>query len=112
MVESSPNVNGNQKECSSKVEEKKVTNSVPFHKLFSFADSTDVFLMIVGTIGAVGSGLGFPIMTILFAQLADAFGKIHNDRDVVVVVHTVSEVDTLNSRRMIFTFSLICTDVS
>ncbi|OMO82289.1 hypothetical protein COLO4_23136 [Corchorus olitorius] len=64
-------------------------NTVPFYKLFAFADSTDILLMIIGTIGAIGNGVCMPIMTILFGDLIDAFGQNqHNDK----VVDLVSEV--------------------
>lgn len=69
----------------SKPEEK-----IPFHKLFSFADSTDILLMITGTIGAIGNGLGLPIMTILFGELINSFGNNQNDK----VVQVVSKVRT------------------
>lgn len=62
------------------------TKSVPFLKLFSFADSSDIFLMIVGTIGAVGNGLGLPLSTILFGQLINA---LQGDKDVVRVTSEV-----------------------
>ncbi|MGV7428829.1 hypothetical protein PJI19_29200, partial [Mycobacterium kansasii] len=75
--------NGNQKDSDNKAKEKEVTNLVPFHKLFSFADSTDVILMIVGTIGAVGNGLCLPLMTILLGELTDAFGRNQNNDEVV-----------------------------
>jgi ATP-binding cassette subfamily B (MDR/TAP) protein 1 len=66
------------------------TKTVPFLKLFSFADSTDTALMIVGTIGAVGSGLGMPLMTILLGQLINVFGSNqNNDNDIV---HAISKV--------------------
>ncbi|CAG7900724.1 unnamed protein product [Brassica rapa] len=55
------------------IEEKAKT--VPFYKLFSFSDSTDVLLMIVGSIGAIGNGLGFPLMTLLFGDLIDTVGR-------------------------------------
>lgn len=71
----------------SKDEEKPGT--VPFHKLFSFADSYDMLLMIVGTIGAVGNGLCLPIMTILFGELIDSFGQNQNNNDVVDAVSKV-----------------------
>ncbi|CDY25095.1 BnaC06g18370D [Brassica napus] len=58
------------------------TKTVPFHKLFAFADSFDIILMILGTIGAVGNGLGFPIMTILFGDVIDVFGQNQNSTDV------------------------------
>ncbi|CDP21762.1 unnamed protein product, partial [Coffea canephora] len=53
-------------------------NTVPFLKLFSFADSTDIFLMIIGTIGAIGNGLSLPLMTVFFGELTDSFGQTQN----------------------------------
>ncbi|XP_004495863.1 ABC transporter B family member 21-like [Cicer arietinum] len=71
--------------------EKEKTETVPFHKLFSFADSTDILLMAAGTIGAVGNGLGLPIMTLLFGQMIDSFGiNQSNTTDVVEQVSKVS----------------------
>ncbi|MBA0717845.1 hypothetical protein Golax_005625 [Gossypium laxum] len=66
------------------------TNTVPFHKLFVFADSTDILLMIVGTVGAVGNGLCMPLMTILFGDLVNAFGQNQSNNQVVHVVSKVS----------------------
>ncbi|XP_052623558.1 ABC transporter B family member 11-like [Lactuca sativa] len=65
-------------------------NSVPFYKLFAFADSTDYMLMIAGTIGAIGNGACMPLMTILFGDLIDSFGENQNNDDVVRVVSKVS----------------------
>ncbi|KAH7842842.1 hypothetical protein Vadar_009709 [Vaccinium darrowii] len=66
------------------------TKTVPFYKLFSFADSTDVVLMIVGTIGALGNGLCMPLMTILLGDVINSFGQTQNNKDVVHVVSKVS----------------------
>ncbi|KAJ6390793.1 hypothetical protein OIU77_024913 [Salix suchowensis] len=66
------------------------TKSVPFIKLFAFADSTDICLMILGTIGAIGNGASLPIMSILFGDLIDSFGKNQNNKDVVGLVSKVS----------------------
>eukprot|EP00258_Populus_trichocarpa_P025336 XP_024441355.1 ABC transporter B family member 21 [Populus trichocarpa] len=66
------------------------TKTVPFLKLFSFADSTDILLMILGTIGAVGNGASFPIMSILFGDLVNSFGQNQNNKDVVDLVTKVS----------------------
>ncbi|KAL6848608.1 hypothetical protein ACP4OV_021191 [Aristida adscensionis] len=52
---------------------------VPFHGLFRYANSTDVLLMLVGTVGALGSGMSWVIMTIIFGQLIDAFGATNAD---------------------------------
>ncbi|XP_017980794.1 PREDICTED: ABC transporter B family member 4 [Theobroma cacao] len=82
-------VNGeNQDSESSKGDEK--TNKVPFYKLFAFADSTDILLMIIGTIGAVGNGVCMPLMTILFGDLVDAFGENQSNDKVVDVVSEVA----------------------
>ncbi|KAK6937211.1 ABC transporter type 1, transmembrane domain [Dillenia turbinata] len=64
------------------------TKTIPYYKLFSFADSADVVLMIWGTVGAVGNGLCMPLMTILFGQLINSFGQSQNHN----VVHEVSKV--------------------
>ncbi|KAJ6343826.1 hypothetical protein OIU76_005552 [Salix suchowensis] len=66
------------------------TKTVPFLKLFSFADSTDILLMILGTIGAVGNGASFPIMSILFGDLINSFGENQNGKEVVNLISKVS----------------------
>lgn len=78
----------NDQEDSDKNGENK-TNTVSFLKLFSFADSTDVLLMIIGTIGAIGNGLGMPIMTILFGEMINVLGSNQNNKDVVREVSKV-----------------------
>ncbi|KAF8089748.1 hypothetical protein N665_0498s0049 [Sinapis alba] len=65
-----------------KKEDHEKTKTVPFYKLFAFADSFDILLMILGTLGSIGNGLGFPIMTILFGDLIDAFGQNQNNSNV------------------------------
>jgi ATP-binding cassette subfamily B (MDR/TAP) protein 1 len=65
------------------------TNTVPYYKLFSFADSLDFLLMFVGTVAAIGSGISMPFMTIIFGALVDSFGRTTNTKDVI---HEVSEV--------------------
>ena len=86
--EKTPSMNGDQ-EDSKKSKGDKKTNTVPFRKLFSFADSTDIFLMILGTIGAVGNGICMPLMTLLFGELANSFGQNPNSPNMV---DTVSKV--------------------
>ena len=63
---------------------------VPFHKLFAFADSTDVALMLLGALGAVANGAAMPFMTVLFGNLIDAFGGAMSIHDVVNRVSNVS----------------------
>ena len=73
--------------------EKESANIVPFHKLFSFADSFDVMLMIFGIIGSVGNGVSMPLMVVLYGELADSFGQNQDNVDVVQVVSRVSNTD-------------------
>ncbi|XP_010271028.1 PREDICTED: ABC transporter B family member 21-like [Nelumbo nucifera] len=70
-------------------EEATNSNTVPYYKLFSFADSKDVVLMTIGTIGALGNGVSMPLMTVLFGKLIDSFGENANTSHVV---HAVSQV--------------------
>lgn len=81
--------NGKQQDLEKSKEEGK-PSTVPFHKLFSFADSTDMLLMITGTIGAAGNGICMPLMAILFGDLIDSFGQNQNNKDVVDIVSKVS----------------------
>jgi ATP-binding cassette subfamily B (MDR/TAP) protein 1 len=84
-------MNGDQQNSQNNKGDEK-TKTVPFLKLFSFADSTDTALMIVGTIAAMGSGLGMPLMTILFGQLINTFAS--NQANNNEVVHEISKVKT------------------
>ncbi|XP_057454847.1 ABC transporter B family member 21-like [Lotus japonicus] len=70
-------------------EARKHDDTVPYHRLFSFADSTDILLMIVGTIGAIGNGLSMPIMALLFGELVNGFGNNVFGPDVVNQVSKV-----------------------
>ncbi|KAG4401519.1 hypothetical protein AAZX31_02G008000 [Glycine max] len=79
--------NGEKRE---KGKQKEKPETVPFHKLFAFADSTDILLMAVGTIGAIGNGLGLPLMTLLFGQMIDSFGSNQQNTHVVEEVSKVS----------------------
>lgn len=82
--EQQPKPNTTEKPCSRKVSER-----VPYYKLFSFADPVDYALMVIGVITSVGSGLSLPLMTFLYGELADSFGQnVGTQR----VVHEVSKV--------------------
>jgi hypothetical protein len=80
--------------------------TVPFFKLFSYADSFDLLLMVVGTVGAIANGLAMPLMTIVFGSLTNAFGN--NQSDNSVLVHAVSKVrvPSLPSRSLCLPLSL------
>ncbi|XP_024985969.1 ABC transporter B family member 11-like [Cynara cardunculus var. scolymus] len=62
---------------------------VPYYKLFAFADSIDLLLMVTGTITAIGSGLSMPLQTLIFGELIDTFG---GTTDKTAIVHLVSKV--------------------
>ncbi|KAL1312835.1 hypothetical protein HN51_039417 [Arachis hypogaea] len=64
--------------------------TVPYFKLFSFADSTDILLMIVGTIAAIGNGMGMPLMTLIFGQMANVFADNLYSEDIVNQVSKIS----------------------
>ncbi|CAL9779779.1 unnamed protein product [Musa acuminata subsp. burmannicoides] len=64
--------------------------TVPFYRLFSFADSTDVILMVVGSLGALGNGLALPLMTVLFGDLIQSFGGASDIHDVLRRVSKVA----------------------
>ncbi|XP_074315974.1 ABC transporter B family member 11-like [Silene latifolia] len=65
-------------------------NKVPFYKLFSFADSTDKALMIIGSLGALANGVAMPLMAIIVGDVVDAFGMNQNTNHVIHVVSQVS----------------------
>lgn len=88
----------NQKDSEkSKGEEDDSKNTVPFYKLFAFADSTDVFLMIVGTVAAVANGVAMPLMALLMGEVVNAFGGTTNNHDIVEKVSKVYTWFKLNS---------------
>ncbi|KAF5762767.1 putative ABC transporter type 1, transmembrane domain superfamily [Helianthus annuus] len=76
-----------------KAKEKESTETVPFYKLFAFADLTDYMLMIVGTVSAIANGVCLPLMTLLLGDLINSFG--HNQSDDNNVVDVVSKVSIL-----------------
>lgn len=82
-------MSGNEQD-SEKSKPTEKTNSVPFPKLFTFADSADTALMIIGSIGAIGNGLCMPLMTLLFGDLIDTFGNNQNNSDTVDKVSKVA----------------------
>lgn len=64
-------------------EESSSSYTVPFYKLFAFADSKDVVLMLLGTAGSIANGAALPLMTVLFGNLIDAFGGALSQHEVV-----------------------------
>ncbi|CAM6129698.1 unnamed protein product [Calypogeia fissa] len=54
---------------------KKQPGTVPFIRLFSFADKYDYCLMLLGSIGAAGHGAGMPVFLLFFGSLLNLFGE-------------------------------------
>lgn len=82
-------MDGDKEMSDKKNEQATVTEKVPFSKLFAFADATDCALMVFGVVTAIGSGLGLPLMTILFGELANSFGQNANTNRVLQEVSKV-----------------------
>ncbi|XP_050239582.1 ABC transporter B family member 11-like isoform X2 [Quercus robur] len=78
----------NQQHSNKTMGKQESTNTVPYYKLFSFADHLDYLLMLVGTISAVGSGISIPLMIIALGNIIDSFGRTVNTKDIV---HEVSK---------------------
>lgn len=97
------------KKTAKKDEEHEKTKTVPFYKLFAFADSFDFLLMILGTLGSIGNGLGFPLMTLLFGDLIDAFGQNQTNTDVTAKVSKVNQTMFLSLLGFISRFDLLNT---
>ncbi|RDX73370.1 ABC transporter B family member 4 [Mucuna pruriens] len=79
--------NGEKEE---KVKEKEKAETVAFHKLFAFADSTDILLMAVGSMSAIGNGMGLPLMTLLLGHIIDSFGSNQRNSNVAEQISKVS----------------------
>lgn len=75
--------------------------TVAFYKLFSFADSRDHVMMVIGTIGAMGNGVCMPLMTILMGELIDSFGQNQNTDKTLEAVTSVSSKLNLNSTALL-----------
>ncbi|PKI43071.1 hypothetical protein CRG98_036550 [Punica granatum] len=65
-------------------------NTVSHYKLFSFADSFDYSLMLIGTVGAIGNGICTPLMTIFFGDLVQVMAGSIDVKDSVHEARVVS----------------------
>ncbi|KAJ8898721.1 hypothetical protein K2173_004880 [Erythroxylum novogranatense] len=87
-VKKSSGEDGNLGEPQIRRGEDEKTRTVPFYKLFAFADSVDVLLMTVGSVSAIANGLSMPLCTVLFGQLTDELGQ--NQKKLVL--HSISKL--------------------
>lgn len=69
--------------------------TVPFYKLFSFADRYDYLLMLGGSIGAVVHGSAMPVFFLLFGNMVNGFGKnqTHLDKLTLEVSKVIPTAD-------------------
>lgn len=74
---------GTSKVAASGDEKVAPTPAVGFGELFRFADSLDLALMTVGSVGAVVHGCSLPIFLRFFADLVDSFGSNYDDPDTM-----------------------------
>lgn len=70
--------------------EKKKERSLPFYKLFYFADKYDWLLMLSGSLGAIIHGSSMPCFFLLFGEMVNGFGK--NQSDLRKMTDEVSKV--------------------
>ncbi|KAH7538363.1 hypothetical protein FEM48_Zijuj03G0191600 [Ziziphus jujuba var. spinosa] len=71
----------------SKDKKKKLNNTVetmPFHKLLSYADAFDWTLMALGTLGSVVHGMALPLGYLLLGKALDAYGDNIKNTDGMV----------------------------
>jgi len=67
----------NEAKKKKKKEEGKKQNKVTVAKLFSFADSYDLFLMAIGSVGACVHGASVPVFFIFFGKLINVIGMAY-----------------------------------
>ncbi|XP_017412101.1 ABC transporter B family member 5 isoform X1 [Vigna angularis] len=93
LVQGSKNTTEKMVDMMQDSKENKVKNeinkTVPFYKLFSFADSLDCLLMLVGAISAVANGICTPSLAIFVGDAIDALGGHVDNKQVL---HEVSKV--------------------
>lgn len=87
--EATERADNNQGVSDNRKDRQENAKTLPYYKLFAFADSTDILLIALGTIAAVGNGMCVPLMTVLVGDLVNAFGENANMKQAL---HEVSKV--------------------
>lgn len=84
-ISSIPELTDGKKKKKKKKEKAEVPEfpPVPFFELFRFASKTDWFLGFLASLGAIGTGIMFPIMLILFGDITNAFVGQGIDQDLL-----------------------------
>ncbi|XP_028778657.1 ABC transporter B family member 11-like [Neltuma alba] len=76
------NTDGQQQDSKKSNAKKESHKTVPFYKLFSYADAFDRLLMFVGTTAAVANGMTVPLLMIIFGNVFDAFGEASDAKEM------------------------------
>jgi hypothetical protein len=67
--------------------------TVPYYKLYQYADKVDVVLMLVGTLAAVANGLIIPAMLLIQSKVLNSFGTLEGS-DPTALYRKISHVCT------------------
>lgn len=70
---------------------KKKNGSIGFGSIFMHADAKDLFLMVLGTIGAVGEGLATPLVLYISSRMMNNIGSSSN-MDGNTFIHNINKV--------------------
>ncbi|KAJ9525056.1 hypothetical protein QJQ45_017385, partial [Haematococcus lacustris] len=62
-------------EAVEKAEEKPEDVAVPYFQLYNSAERFDYLLMAIGTVGACGNGIAWPLFAVIFKDFTDTFGN-------------------------------------
>ncbi|GFH24318.1 ATP-binding cassette transporter [Haematococcus lacustris] len=62
-------------EAVKKAEEKPEDDAVPYFQLYNSAERFDYLLMAIGTVGACGNGIAWPLFAVIFKDFTDTFGN-------------------------------------
>lgn len=69
----------------------KKNGSLGFRFIFMHADGKDLFLMVLGTIGAVGEGLATPLVLYISSRMMNNIGSSSN-MDGNTFIHSINKV--------------------
>eukprot|EP01113_Clastostelium_recurvatum_P006565 TRINITY_DN1297_c0_g1_i1.p1 TRINITY_DN1297_c0_g1~~TRINITY_DN1297_c0_g1_i1.p1 ORF type:complete len:1417 (-),score=461.68 TRINITY_DN1297_c0_g1_i1:319-4464(-) len=65
---------------------------VSFFSLFRFADSLDIFLMVVGSLAAAANGAAMPLFSLIFGRLIDVFSPAHLNNPNVNIGDDITQI--------------------
>jgi ATP-binding cassette subfamily B (MDR/TAP) protein 1 len=58
---------------------KRKRNTVPYYKLYQYADLVDVVLMVLGTLAAISNGLILPALFIVQERVVNSFANLESN---------------------------------